>query len=403
MRKILVITGDYWPLPSANGLCLDAILKELNKKGYFAEVVSFAKKNETLNLDYCVVHNIETNNVYRKSKNIFKNIFNFIRVFFSHPLFKKKDMDSIERKALNIMASNIIDFVLCVQRPAASSYIGVKIKKRYPKTPFYLYEMDSLTDNGSNYIGWEKVFKNRNKRLETKVFKTADRIFYLKSHETYYKKNSYSKRFSKMFCIDTPLLDRSLFDLSKSMVKKEKTTLEFVYSGVLTMECRSPASSIEFIKELNKTSKAHYSFYSRGNAVNFLKDMGNKYPSMITHNDYIPRNDLDQAILLSDYLISIGESFNDKAFSFPSKIIYYMSFGKPIIHFAYDNNDLCIDYLKKYPLSLVLFVKDEPSKNVALFLNFVEETEGKTIDFNEIESEFFMNSPQYTVGLLLKR
>lgn len=399
IKKLLVITGDYWPLPSANGLCLDAILKELFKRGYFAHVVSFNKRNELLRFDYCDVHNIATNNTYKRSKNILTNIKNFIKIFLTNPLYKKKDMNAVIDCAKEILNNENISCILCVQRPAASGYVGTTLKKAFPRIPLFLYEMDSLTDNGSNYVGWERIFKYRNKRLEKKIFKNTDKIFYLKSHDNYYKSKRYARFSSKMYCIDTPLLDKSLFDLSNQVVKKDRELFRFIYSGVLTMECRSPVASIEFIKELNKVAKAEYSFYVRGNALDYLKKESSNFPGLIDVTDYIPRNELDLKITASDYLVSIGENFNDKAFSFPSKIIYYMSFGKPIIHFAYDENDLCIDYLNKYPLSLVLIMSDDVSKNVERFLQFVKNTQGISIDFNQIENTFFMNSPKYTVDL----
>ena len=402
-KRILVITGMFFPSPSANGLCLDAILKELHNHSYFAEVVSFSNIDNTLVYNYCRVHNINTNNIIRRSKNPFLNVLNFIKIFVSYPLHKKADLKKVFSCAKCILESNDISFILIVQKPASSSYIGMMLKKHWKTVPCYLYEMDSLTDNGSNFVGWKRMFKGRNRHLERRIFQKFDFIMYLKSHYDYYQRRAYKTYSNKMVCIDTPLLDKTLFEMAQTTKNADGKSVRFMYSGVLTMASRSPESFIDFLEHLNKIIRSKCVFYVRGNAVDYIKKRSYNNNVQIIVNDYIPRDKLDLEICSTDFLVSIGESFNSRAFSFPSKIIYYMSFGKPIVHFAYDKNDLCIDYLTKYPLSLILFNKDGPEINAKRFTEFFDRIRFEKIDFNLIERHFYMNSPSYTVDILLSK
>lgn len=52
MKEILVITGKYLPRPSANGACLDELLKELYNRGFYSHIVSFTPYPEEIETPY---------------------------------------------------------------------------------------------------------------------------------------------------------------------------------------------------------------------------------------------------------------------------------------------------------------------------------------------------------------
>lgn len=117
-------------------------------------------------------------------------------------------------------------------------------------------------------------------------------------------------------------------------------------------------------------------------------------------NGFIPHEDSLEKIDSASFLLSIGNTNSDMI---PSKIFEYMSTGKPIIHF-YDNDyDSSLPYLKNYPLALLVKSDIELlESNTVAVLNFIKNTIGKTVSFEEIETIFKYNKPEYTVDRILE-
>ena len=88
-------------------------------------------------------------------------------------------------------------------------------------------------------------------------------------------------------------------------------------------------------------------FYSAGNGVKIVKKAGNN----IYLKGWVDKNSLDKAYDKADAFISIAEK-NGKQMS--SKIFEYMSFGKPIIHIYYVDDDINLKYLEKYSKALCI-------------------------------------------------
>ena len=111
----------------------------------------------------------------------------------------------------------------------------------------------------------------------------------------------------------------------------------------------------------------------------------------------MPTNILEEAIAKADVLVSVG---NRVSRSVPSKLITYISYGKPVVHFSSQKGDVCVQYLEKYPLGLVLREWDNAETNANKLYEFVEKNRGKMVDFSEISNPFLMNTPSYSADLI---
>ena len=80
-----------------------------------------------------------------------------------------------------------------------------------------------------------------------------------------------------------------------------------------------------------------------------------------------------------------------------------MSLGKPLITFFSDIDDHSLKYLKKYPLSLLIYEDwDRVEENVALIEKFIQESAGKHVPFEIVKSLFPRNTPEYTAKKLVE-
>ena len=106
----------------------------------------------------------------------------------------------------------------------------------------------------------------------------------------------------------------------------------------------------------------------------------------------MPHDKLINILKQASFLLNFGVS-NPNAIS--GKIFEYMGFGKPIISTYSIDNEACIPYLKKYPLS---FLIDEREKNISkqaiALKKFIEENIDKKVSYEEIAPLFYKNTPQ---------
>ena len=122
---------------------------------------------------------------------------------------------------------------------------------------FFYYELDSLINNPMYKEGIKKHLTGRLRRLEKKLFDSAELIIHLNNNKLFYNKGKYNQYKSKSVFTDIPELTE---DKASSPTDSRQTGLPgikddqivMVYSGHLSKEYRSPSKLIELAKGLSK-------------------------------------------------------------------------------------------------------------------------------------------------------
>ena len=198
----------------------------------------------------------------------------------------------------------------------------------------------------------------------------------------------------KLLIADLPILRKKSIQESHP---HEETRM--IYSGLIEKRYRSPSYLLSVLKELHSRGfKFHISFYSKGDCEDEIAAVAMEVTEISQHG-FVTPDELDVAINETDVLISIGNSFSR---SVPSKIISYLSYGKPIIHFSAQENDVCNEYLSKYELALVVKQTMTVMQASDLVIDFLEKTKGKTVSFNDVQRNFILNDPDYCANLIYK-
>jgi len=178
-------------------------------------------------------------------------------------------------------------------------------------------------------------------------------------------------------------------------IYKTKKTTDFLYSGLLNSHYRSPQVLLDLFIRINDPNW-HLYFYVRGDCKELL-DIQSQNFQRIHYEGYVDVETLKTEQQSADFLINIGNAFSN---SVPSKLISYFSFGKPIIHFKKQEIDVCEEYLRDYPLSLVIDERKDIEHNVMLLKRFVLDHLGQLVDNEYIKKKYKMNTPQYSAGLI---
>ncbi len=166
----------------------------------------------------------------------------------------------------------------------------------------------------------------------------------------------------------------------------EDTVIRLAYVGGLQDErVRDPERAFKLISEC----KENICFRLTVNNFNahcrmlFTSHGLDKKPN-VSLSGGIPHDECLTLIKNSDILINIGNNISNQL---PSKIVEYLSFGKPIVHFCNTPQDPVNKLLARYPLSLIISQPDidnELALTVKRFEQFCRENKNRKIPFNEI-------------------
>ncbi len=384
-QKILVFTSGYGA--SANGICAEALVTEMENQGAYVVVISFDSEIKDYNSDKVISVLNKTpdqkvaSNFLGKCINLLKEILLYSRT----PKYNKVAVENAIDIANKLNKTIGFDRVVSVYFPVEAVITAYKLKKLYSNLKFVIYELDSVADGilgGSKYGGYiVRAYKG----LLNKIYKVADLVIVHKSHKECWLKE-HNKHKSKLKISDLPILcEPDYFEKIE-----DDSCCKFLYGGTLDEAYRSPRKMVESLNKLDDISY-NIDFYSKG-CETLLKNLAN--PNIRLHG-YVGKEELDKAISEADFLLSIGNAVSN---SLPSKIITYMSYGKPIIHFSLQEKDVCAEYLEKYPLAFVVKKNENPQQVLS---EFIKNNVGKTVAFSEVCELFPMNLPRYSVECIL--
>jgi len=411
MNKILFLLDSFYPKPSPNSICVNAIIHELIKYNYQVHIIVFKKKNERNEeiLDEIKIHRINMNLYYifrgygEENRNYFGKICIFIsKIIFRinkllflpwFPLASPLLVSNYYIKAIQVINKYKINHFISIFNPVETIYASNLIKKTLPKVRYGAYILDSLL-----FLSGQDFLPLPLRRLlawkfEKSVYENADTVFNMICYLKHHKNKKYQKYAEKMIFLDTPLFSPKKINRNvKSFFNTKKVHL--VYMGSLYKGYRSPNYLIQLFQKINTMNKYQLHFFSRGSCEDVIKSFEKKTNESIKGHGMVSIYIVHNIMNSSNFLINFGVS-NSSAIS--SKIFDYMSTGKPIIHLYYNEEDTCLSYLKKYPLSLLIKIDInlfEDNKNkLELFL---KENQDKHINSDELLDIFYYNTPYYT-------
>lgn len=414
MANYLFLLGSYMPHASANGVCVEKIAQALIARGHSVSCLAMARYDDP---SYSEIGGVR---VYR-IKNLWHNrvcdwcdhhqSFRYVNIVrqialwswrirrlivfplwpLSAPLFAWR----FYRKAEQICIEEKIDCVVGVYQPIESMFVLSKLCNKFINIKTVMYMCDSLSEGIFTRIFPRKFVQHRAQQYEQKVANSTDFIFCL----PFVKKsiiNNYLIDLSKLIEVDIPYVTPA-DKLSNVLTYRDK--LYFVYAGILNVSLRNPSYAIETIRRIKV--KSSLCFYGHADTTSYFyaSQTQSEYVE-IQYYGAIDYKKCQEQLLNADILINIA---NRNTIQVPSKIFEYMSLGKPLITFFSDIDDHSLTYLKKYPLSLLIYEDwHKIEENVMLIEAFVRASAGKHVPFETVKSLFPRNTPEYTAKKLVE-
>lgn len=338
---------------------------------------------------------------YAKNTNIGK--MDVWRAFVSSPLFVLRQWHQykLDQKSGKLLEAYTTQIKALLGQQQFDAVIGVyfpyQILQAFSmmdiKIPLFLYQLDPWTLHESEY-SYSKI---QRWRQETKAFQKATHIFTTPALLSQYRKNVFFRYIKKMTALDFPGLTRQE-KASKPFVL-DKSALHIVFTGSIADDYRSPEFILHVFERVLQMGVPLTLYF-----------IGNQYSHYL--NQYIPQQEgtiqrlpacspeeADQWINSADFLLNIGNTFTNQV---PSKLITYISTGKPIISTKKAGDLVTAPYLDRYPAALQLEETqdiEEAAKEVAVFLG---EYKGNLVPRETIDTLYEQNRPEYVAGKMLE-
>lgn len=391
MSRIIVLTTTYLNKPYANGVCARNIVRALRSAGHTVNVVCFEDKvipEEDIGQVCCIPKPPKR---VTGDNSLFRRIGRTIKAI-KKPEMDEQFVDNYFNITNKLLQTKCFDVLITMFFPIEGLEATSRIKQVYPGIKTIAYELDSIGDGilcsvrqavkNRSYVHWQK-----------RVYEQIDHIIIMKSHQVYWKK-VFGKRFQgKLLVSDLPVLVQH-----NQSIKKTDESISMVYSGRIDSIYRSPKYLLSVLSELKKQLFFDFYFYSEGDCETVISEAA-KQNSQIHQCGYVCQGELEKALEESDFLINLGNRTSNNV---PSKLISYISFGKPIVHFSSQKDDVCRSYLEQYPLALIIDDSMKIDEAAKKLLFFVQSTKGKRLPFNLIESIFQENSPSHSAELITR-
>jgi hypothetical protein len=398
-KKILVVSHQYLPLTSPRTTRWKLLTDQLISEGYEVKILTatsqlsddknnnaiFLGNNKTSNLIIKLrkESNKENSIIKKNLLNLLKKIYRFFFKTFAWPDYAMFWLISVYKNRNNINYE--YDSIISVSLPFSSHVAAFIINKNKKKNwildigdPFSL-KTKALENN-------IYIYKKLNIYIEKKFYKLASQIVFThlevaKQHVEKFKIDE------NKILIGNPIssFNENIFLQSKNY---DYSSLPIIigYFGILTKGVRSPDETIKFFKNSDIL-------------INWFTNQDSK--NMLTQNNFDLSNhkffeiiDRDEALnkMSSSMhcLLSIG---NLNSLQLPSKVIEYISTGKPVIHFAEIKNDPVIKLADHFQNLIVVNKDSTISQTLEQLKNIFE-------NINSFEKNYFLEN--YTAKAITK-
>ena len=386
-KKILIISHQFLPFVSPRTTRWSLLIDELTKRGNEVtvltgtapeelkknyEVLYFGSKKFSSNINKVRKDSQDSSNNFLKKiiYSILKTIYRFLFKTFSWPDYAMFWAFTIFKNRKRI--ENKFDIIISVSLPFTSHLCAYILQKRI-SADWYMDIGDPFSLKINSPENNKIIYSYLNKYYEKKFYQNAKKIIFTHSEvaELHQDKFNIDRR---KIVIGYPIALLNEKRIKDSLTfNYEDTPLKIGYFGAFTKSVREPNNYIISIANslddqikhewyINEESKKYFTSIKNISSHQFL--------------DTLPREvALEVMVSKMHVLLSIG---NFNKYQMPSKVIEYISLGKPVLHFAeiaddplYNFNDL-FDNLK--------IINNKTTKNE--LENYFENIKEKRLELN---------------------
>lgn len=404
MKELLFLLGRYYPRPSPNSICAEKIIDKLLEQGCRVTCISYEdfRKTEPSGVEvYKVNRGLLASLLYKlegrqgAAPRLLQKLVSLLSklkqlpFLLSWPWNDPVYTSRVWRLAKKLHRQKAFDAVVAVHMPLSSLIVAHKMKQEFPDINYIAYFLDSLSGGRPIRICSEKWNIQKKLKWEKRLLSNADHVVAMESsrkhHETYNKNQAFS---SKIHYLDIPLLTPKAQNGAEGTDYLEPSKINVVFCGTANVPMRNIPYFLR-LASLIKDARIRFTIIGESNFPELHARTGEgnvRYYPYVEHSKLIP------VLQNADFLLNFGVR-TPSAIS--GKIFEYMSYGKPIISTYSIDEEACIPYLQKYPLSLLLDEREEQMEKQAGALEaFLTSNYKRTVEVESILNLYYNNLPE---------
>ena len=356
-KRILIVTHQFLPFVSPRTTRWSYLIDELVGKGNKVTVLS-GTNPENIEKNYDVIYfgnkkfstnirrvrqesNDSTNSLFKKNiYSILKKIYRFLFKTFSWPDYAMFWAVTIFRNRKRI--NDNYDIIISVSLPFTSHLCAYILKKRI-HADWYMDIGDPFTLKINSPENNKIIYSFLNKIYERKFYKIASKIIFTHKEVAELHENKFNIDKSKIV-IGYPIASVNEQNLNiASNYNYNVTPIKIGYFGAFTKSVREPNNYINNIVNpffedvehkwyINQESKKYFASIKKTSLHKFIDIVQRKEALKIMVNEI-------------HILLSTG---NLNKYQMPSKVIEYLSLGKPVLHYAEIEDDPIYNFEKLF-------------------------------------------------------
>lgn len=414
MKKVLFISKEFTPISNGTVACLENILPYLANKykiTLYASRQSVKDKEEeflfnttvkrprNISDDFVCIKSslIERINNFKINRKIKKFLIFLIKVLFYPLHYLDRHFGLIYGNAwvpnlykfINKRENlNNYDILISIGNPFSNIKCAYNIKKKFPHLKLLLIEFDLYAYNPVELINDTKKNNYFGLRLseEKNWYSISDYIIVINEMYNTIKNSELNKWINKVYPMYMPNLCRLNDNKAKYIFGKYNNSVNIVYTGMFYEDIRNPKFSLALFNVLCKKNpkiKLHIVGFGCEKIVNKFQDaMGENLIVYGHRNKQFSTN----ARYSADILLNIS---NKTISQVPSKLFEYIGSCKPIINIYTLDDDICKEYLDKYPFAIS--IKEDwyqINKLADEIYEFIIKYKGKSCEWDEIKTQY---------------
>lgn len=259
---------------------------------------------------------------------------------------------SAQRQARTLCATQSYDAVISVSHPFTGHMVGLSLKHAYPHLPWLADVGDPFSLLVEIPLNNYRLYRALNRWAEAKVLKHADKI----AVTVQACRDAYQTVFpgsADKTTIIPPLFSLPPIPAGQPSPLLDKPGFHLVFLGTLYQSLRNPTPLLAlFATLLQNRNDLHLHFLG---AINDCDECFAPYAAELGKHIHlhgmVPRDQAALCMANASVLVNIG---NATTHQLPSKLVEYVSTGRPILNLVTTDQDTSIPFLAEYPAALSL-------------------------------------------------
>jgi len=398
--KLLFITYDFYPNFSANSFIINNLSQVLIEIGHEVDVLPLKPYSNDLNEeiwnDICI-HRI-TNTFDKKQVKEYLHKYQFAAAFqllftifkdrFHHKEYLKRHWSYYPLKRFkDILQQRSFDVVINVCYPFESCLPIMQYIEKYQKNfKWIIYMQDPFA---SNYYYLDKYQKEDLNDFQTKGFQMADKIIVTSAIMQEIKTENSKVPLNKFKVLNFPIIKKIRRTLSYDDIVFHRHYVNCVYVGKFNKDTRNPKVLFHMFEMLKREHiRLHIIGEEKEKWIPYLTEEDSNIFFYGMKSKEVSTN----AELNANILINIGNSVSNQL---PSKILEYISTGKPIVNLYKVEDCPTLEYTLRYPYCFNIFEPSVDQRTLKKLQYFCIKYRNVNVNYRYIRKRYFDSTVDY--------